>query len=371
MNIYITGGHLTPALAVIRVLQKRQEKPSIFFVGREYAQTLTKHPSHEQREVENLGIPFFPIQAAKFHREQFWLNLFELFKFPVSFFQVFSLFGKHKPDAVLSFGGYVALPVCIVGKLFGARVVTHEQTKVAGLANQVIAKIADVVAVTSKDSLFYFPKEKTVVTGNPIRESLLREYKVPPGWFPKSLMDEPFIYITGGSQGSQIINHVIATLLPKLTRTFVVIHQCGSSVDHAVLHELEKMRGNLPPEQQNRYVVHEWIDAREVSFLMRHAKFVIGRAGANTVEELTLAGTPAIFIPLAFAYNNEQEKNARTMVENGAALLVLQKDLFPQTLYQAIQTMNRRYSSMYARAREMKDQTAKNGARRVADLLFK
>lgn len=369
MNIYVTGGHLTPALAVVDVLRKK-EGINIYFIGRENMRDFPPQPSHEQREIEERGLPFFPIQAAKFHREHFWLNLLEVIKFPISFFQVLTLFSKRKPDGVLSFGGYIALPVCLVAKLFGARVVTHEQTRVAGLANQVIALIADVVALSHDVSLRYFPKNKTVVTGNPIRESLFKEYKVPPTWFPESIANQPFIYVTGGSQGSQVINHTLLVLLPKILRHFVIVHQCGIHSHHTYRKELEKFRDSLPTGLKMRYFVREWIEAKEVSYLMRHAKFVISRAGANTVQELTLSGTPAIFIPLSFAYQNEQEKNARDMVNAGAAIMILQKDLYPNTLYDAILRVNRRFESMKAKALILKDQLMKNGAENVAELIL-
>lgn len=370
MNVFITGGHLTPAIAVIEHLRKKQTDIHVFFIGREHSGTYPRVPSHEQREVEERGIPFFPIQAAKIHRERFWLNLFEIIKFPISFFEVFKIFSAHRPSVVLSFGGYVAFPACVVGKLMGAKVVTHEQTRTAGLANQVIAYMADKVAVTSEASLKYFPKEKTVVTGNPIRESLMREYKTAPDWFPSKFATQQFIYVTGGSQGSQIINHTISILLPKLLKNFVVVHQCGSSQQHVYLKELESKRNQLPTELRTRYFVREWIDGKEVSFLMRNAKFVVSRAGANTVQELTLSGTPAIFVPLSFAYKNEQEKNARGMFDAGAALIVLQKDLYPETLYQAVLRLNRRYDKMKANALKLRDQIDKNGTKALVDVVL-
>ncbi len=371
MNLYITGGHLTPALSVIDLLLKKHEDVSLFFVGRDLAQTSPPQPSHEEREIEARGIPFFPIQAAKFHRERFWFNVLEVLKVPLSFWEVMKAFRLHRPDVVLSFGGYVAFPVCVMGKIWGARVITHEQTKTAGMANEWISFIADTIAVASEESLRYFPKEKTVVTGNPMRDSLLREYKTPPNWFPKKQADQSFIYVTGGSQGSQIINQTIATLIPKLVRTFVVVHQCGLSNDHVYLHELEGVRDSLPEDERSRYIVREWIDAKDVSYLVRNSKFVISRAGANTVQELTLAGTPAIFIPLSFAYNNEQEKNARSLVDAGAGLLILQKDLLPETLYTTIQTMNRRYDALKKRGKTLSQQVVKNGAQQLVELVLK
>ena len=130
-------------------------------------------------------------------------------------------------------------------------------------------------------------------------------------------------------------------------------------------------RDELPEDQRNRYIVREWIDAKEVSFLLRNSKFVISRAGANTVQELTLAGTPAIFIPLSFAYNNEQEKNARSLVDAGAGLLILQKDLLPETLYATVQTMNRRYDTLKKQGKALSQQVVKNGAQKVLELVLK
>lgn len=370
MNLFITGGHLTPALAVIDAL-KRQEKESVrlFFIGREHAQTWPKQPSREQGEVEQRGIPFFAIQAAKIHRERFWLNAIELIKAPVSLFQVIHIFRTFKPDAVLSFGGYVAVPVCMIAKLFGARVITHEQTSSAGLANQFISLFADKVALSHHSSEGYFPKSKIVFTGNPIRESLLRTYKTPPKWLPKELLFRPLIYVTGGSQGSQIINQTVAALIPKLVQKFVVIHQCGPSTGHAYVQELEAVRAQLPVELQPYYVIREWIDAQEVSFLFRTAQFVISRSGANTVLELAIAGTPAIFIPLSFAYKNEQQKNSDALVEAGAALRIEQKHLYPESLYSAIQTMIRKYDAIKAKAVQFQANVKLDGTASLIELL--
>lgn len=124
MTLYVTGGHLTPALAVIDELQKRDLKLHIHFFGREYTQTATHQVSRERSEMEKRKIPFASITAAKFHRTYVSQNILEILKVPVSIVQIISQFRKRKPDCVLSFGGYLAVPVCIVGKLFGARVIT-------------------------------------------------------------------------------------------------------------------------------------------------------------------------------------------------------------------------------------------------------
>ncbi len=368
MTIYITGGHLTPALAVIDELQKRNESTIIFF-GREFSQTKTGQISRERQEIEDRHIRFVPIQASKFHRTHVFENLFEILKFPQSLWQVASEYKKVKPDVVLSFGGYLAFPACLIGKLFGAKVITHEQTRVAGLANQVIGWIADKVAVAHEDSIQYFLPGKTIVTGNPIREVLFREYKTAPSWFTGAQKTKPILYVTGGSQGSHVINQTIVSILPKLVREYYVVHQCGVSVDFQVMKDLETERLKLPSEVQDNYTVREWIEEREVSYLLRNARIVVSRAGANTVQELILAATPAIFIPLAFAYKDEQYKNASHLVHVGAAKLIHQKDLLPETLWSSIVEMDRSYDEYKKHMGEESNLLIKNGTNRLIKLL--
>lgn len=368
MNLYITGGHLTPALAVIDELKKTNSSTQVFFIGREHSQAGVQH-SREKQEMELRSVPFFAINAAKFHRAQLSQNLFEIIKLPISFYQTWKILHANKPDVILSFGGYVALPVCILGKLFRARIVTHEQTKAAGLANQLIAKIADVIAVANEESANYFPKEKVVLTGNPIRQSLFKSYKTIPTWLRSVPVGKPMIYVTGGSQGSQIINQTIAAILPKLVKKYVVVHQCGGSEHQQSYLDLMKVWEKLPKEHQDSYIVREWVEEREVSFLFRYCRFVISRAGANTVEELILSGTPAIFIPLAFAYNDEQYKNMYPLYEAGAALYLQQKDLLPETLMEKIKEVDRKYEKIKQAAINYSEKTEKHGTRKLIELL--
>ncbi len=370
MTLYITGGHLTPALAVIDEIQKNYPKVKIRFIGREYSQNDGQQQSKEREEIEKRDIPFFAIDAAKFHRTHFLKNGVELLKVLPSFLEVWKLFRQKKPDVLLSFGGYIAIPACIVAKSFHATIILHEQTTVAGLANQVLSVLADKIAVANESSLPFFPAHKTVVTGNPIRESLFREYKTPPEWLGQIVVDRPLLYVTGGSQGSQIINQALSQILPKLVPDFVIVHQCGTSPDHHYQKTLELEREKLPEELKQNYIVREWIEAKEVSFLFRNAQFVISRAGANTVQELTLVGTPAIYIPLAFAYQDEQYKNIEKLIDSNASLLLAQKDLLPETLYESIMKMLREYEEIKKNMRIAEESFPKNGTKNLLALVF-
>jgi UDP-N-acetylglucosamine--N-acetylmuramyl-(pentapeptide) pyrophosphoryl-undecaprenol N-acetylglucosamine transferase len=366
--IAVSGGHLTPALATIEYIQKHYSAVRIIFIGRRYSQAREGQIAREAELCQALGIPFFEITAAKFHRQAWWRNWEEVPLLIPSLWQAWQLLRQNEVKLFLSFGGYLAVPIALMAKLQNIKVVTHEQTSTTGLANQLIAWLADRVAVSSESSLRHFPKHKTTVTGNPIRSSLLRTYQRQPTWMPP--LAKPLLYITGGSQGSQVINNVVGMLLNELTKRFVVIHQCGSSPHQHYLRQLEEFAAQLPPEQQARYAVREWVEEREVSWLMQHALLLIGRSGANTTQEVMLHALPAIFIPLPFSHRDEQTKNALLLVKAEAAVLLEQKHLTPEVLWDTIVETAQRQRSLRTHAVKLRAAMITDGARRLTELCF-
>ncbi len=365
-TILMSGGHITPALATIEYLQKNHPDIKIVFVGREYSQEKEEQLAKEREACEELNIPFYSIQAAKFHRTVWWRNLYEIPRLFPSFWQAYRILRHERIDLFLSFGGYLAIPLAVVSKVLRKKIVTHEQTRSSGLANELIAVLADRVALSYPESQDHFPVSKTEITGNPIRQKLLRTYKRPPSWLPEK--PKPILYITGGSQGSQVINNTIAQILPKITEKFTVIHQCGRSPNQRYYRYLEEMASELPSAQQNHYFPQEWIDEQEISWIMQHAVLAISRSGANTTLEMTIHALPAIFIPLPFAHNNEQWKNAQELVSAGAATILEQKDLTPDSLWKTILETSAQRSHMSRRAEKLRDDLTLNGAENLANL---
>lgn len=365
-TILISGGHITPALATIEYFQKSHPDVRLVFIGRKYSQEKQKQLAKEEELARAMDIPFYALDAAKFHRTNWWRNLEEVGKIIPSLWQAYHVITKENIDLFLSFGGYLAVPVAIVAKLLRKKVVTHEQTKTTGLANELIARIADKIALSFEESRRLFPKEKTVFTGNPIRPSILRTYTRRPEWIPES--NDPILYITGGSQGSQVINNAVSMVLPELAEKFLVVHQCGQSEHHRYQNELAERAEALPPQLHKNYVVREWIDEKEVSWLFQHAALTLSRSGANTVLEITLHGVPAIFVPLPFAHNNEQYKNAQKLEDVGAALILEQKDLTPETLIDTIRLALSQRSRMHQQALKLKDDLHIDGAKQLAQL---
>ncbi len=364
--ILMSGGHLTPAVATIEYLQKEYPEVKILFVGREYSQEKERQLAKEREVCQSLGIPFFTVRAAKFHRTNWWRNLEELQKLFPSLYFSWHLIREQEVDLFLSFGGYLAVPFAFAAKLLGRKVVTHEQTKTSGLANELIALMADKVAISFEESRAQFPKHKTILTGNPLRASLLRTYTARPSWIPES--KKPLLFVTGGSQGSQVINQTVGQILPELTEKFLVVHQVGQSEHQRYLHELEDRAETLPSSQKGNYAAREWVTEKEMSWLMQHAALVIARSGANTTQEIMLHSVPAIFIPLPFSHNNEQFKNAELLFKAGSALLLEQRDLDAESLWLAVQNASSNRAHMRKRAQKVRAQMRTDGAQQLAEL---
>ncbi|MBE0573771.1 glycosyltransferase, partial [Candidatus Dojkabacteria bacterium] len=229
-KILVTGGHLTPAIAVVTELKKRGYS-NFVWIGHKYNQASTKTPSAEFNTVTNSSIPFYNLKTGKLIRDwsfsTFIYGIKNLFWILLGFINSLRIILKERPRLILSFGGYLALPVVITGKLLGARIVTHEQTIVTGLANKIISKFANKVLISWESSFKYFNAAKTIFTGNPIRSEV---FEVTNDNLVENLNpDLPTLLIYGGNQGAHEINKRIFDILEDLLNDFNIIHQTGSS----------------------------------------------------------------------------------------------------------------------------------------------
>jgi UDP-N-acetylglucosamine--N-acetylmuramyl-(pentapeptide) pyrophosphoryl-undecaprenol N-acetylglucosamine transferase len=365
-KIVITGGHLTPALAVIEELRKRNWE--IIFIGRKYAAEGNKTLSVESKVIPSLGIPFFPIQAGKIQRYFNRWTIPALFRLPFGFIQAFFYLRRFKPNVVLSFGGYVSAPVVFSAWLLKVPVITHEQTTVKGLATKFNSIFAEKIAVSWPNSLKEFPKKKVVLTGNPIRKEIFkfneRIWKILN--FEKNL---PLIFVTGGNQGSHIINKTVGEIIPQLTKTANVFHQCGHLNALGDFEKLEELRNKLPSKLKSRYHVKKYLVVEEMGTILRKAELVISRAGANTLTELAWLGKPCILIPFPWLYQNEQEKNAKMLAQTGIAEILLQKDLSGEKLLHLIRKMLANISLYRKKANLAKKLVRPKANQKIADLV--
>lgn len=326
MKIVLTGGHLAPALAVIEVLSKED----IIFIGRKHALEGDKAVSLEYRALNDRNIKFFPITTGRLQRRLTKHTIISLFKFPFGFVQSLFILNKFKPDVVLGFGGYVSLPVCLAAFFLKIPVVIHEQILAAGLSNRIIAFFAKKICISWETSRKYFPQEKIVLTGNPVRK-----FPISPAeagsrkrrdnfQFPISNNRLPILYVTGGSLGSHTINLLVEKNLKQILEKFTVIHQTGDAKEFEDFNRLQKIRELLPEELQKRYILAKFIDPSSVGYVLGKADLVVSRCGINTITELIYFKKPSLLMPLLFSGGGEQIKNALFLKSFGACEVFFQ-----------------------------------------------
>lgn len=335
MKILITGGHLTPALSFMDYALSKGDK--IIFVGRSHSSDSQGIKSREELEVKKRGAIFEQIDSFKLHRHNKIKSLIDLPKLFLSILKSRSIIKTHQPDVIISFGGYLAVPIVLAAKRQNVPIFTHEQTKHIGLANKLILKYADVVGISWKNTQSIYKHKEVVLTGNPIRSQIKTRAKKP-SWAKST---KPIIYITGGNQGSLIINQTIERLIPKLTKAYFVIHQCGGYGSSNYLSGLNSTKDKLTNPKKDNYVFKEWFSASEVSWILDNCMCVVSRSGANTVSEIIYKRTPSILIPLPFSSQNEQLTNAKILSKNDAGIIILQSKLSDDLLYKTIKDIQK------------------------------
>lgn len=322
----ITGGHLTPALAVIEELQK-QGGWEIYFFGREHATEGDQALSVEKQVIPPLGIKFISLAAGRLQRRFTRYTIPAALRLPLGFFQALYHLVRLRPAVILSFGGYVGVPVILAGWLLRIPGITHEQTTVVGLGTKINAFFCRKVALSWPQTMGNFPPEKAVLTGNPIRREIFKSSAK--AWqsfgFAKG---KPLILVSGGNQGSRVINAAVAGCLDQLLVANNLFHQVGQS-DLASFRKLER----------KNYRVAGFVKGVDWGTLLNKADLVVSRAGINTLTELGSLGKPMLLIPLPWLFENEQTKNAQMFKEAGIAEIIPQDELSSGRLLNTINDM--------------------------------
>lgn len=347
MKVLVTGAHFTVAQAVIEELQKYPNM-DIVYVGRKTTMEGDSSLSAESQILPLLGVKFIPITAGRFQRSFSIYTIPSVFKIPLGFLQAFWIILKEKPNVLLSFGGYVAVPLVFISWLFSIPIIIHEQTLVAGLANKISGFFATKIAVSFKEN-YPYPKEKTVLTGNPIRKEIQDKEST-------SKNKIPVILITGGNQGSHVINLAIEECLEDLLKICQIIHQTGDSK----FKDYERLKNN----EGANYKVYKWID--NMGEVALKSDLVISRAGINTLTELAYLSKPALVIPIPYLYKDEQNKNAEYFVKTGMVKILPQSKLSGKELLKNIQEMLSNLNAYKSGARLASGLIIKDGAKRVA-----
>ncbi|MFS8130558.1 MAG: UDP-N-acetylglucosamine--N-acetylmuramyl-(pentapeptide) pyrophosphoryl-undecaprenol N-acetylglucosamine transferase [Candidatus Dojkabacteria bacterium] len=336
--ILFTGGHATPALAVISELKKRGYT-NFLWVGHKYNQQGNTEVSPEFKLVEEAGIKFIDLKTGKLNRkwtlQNFLPSVLSILMIFYGFIQSKLILLRNRPAIVVSFGGYLAVPVVIIAWVLRIKIITHEQTIVTGLANKIISKFANKVCISWESSKQFFPSNKTVLTGNPIRREV---FKIESTDLIKDLdPKKPTLYITGGNQGAHEINKRVFEYLPNLLQECNIIHQTGNSTATNDYQKAIEMKKELPGDISIRYVPVDYVKSNEIGAVFNKADVIFSRSGANTITELLALGKLSILMPIPWTSGDEQTKNARILEETGLGFIIIQKDnLTSKQIYQTI-----------------------------------
>ncbi len=339
-KIILTGGHLSPLVAVVA---KLEESADVVIIGRKYTFEADKTESLEYKTFQEKHIPFYNLPNSRLQRKVTRHTIPSLIRLPYSLTSALSILKKEKPDAVLTFGGYIGLSVAVAASLLKIPIVLHEQTQKAGLANKIIGKFAHTVCISYESSRPFFKKDKTVLTGNPLRSDIL---DIDQKLDVKATL--PILTIMGGSSGSHRVNMYIKDILPLLLEKFSVIHQVGDAQEFKDYDVLLEFKNSLDKKMQENYTVLKFIDSKYMGWVYKHTDVFVSRSGANTVQELLALSKKAVLIPLSYAGGGEQLENAKLYAASGLGTYIEEKDIQSQKLYNEILAVFERHAEKHA-----------------------
>lgn len=319
-----TGGHVSPAVAVITELRERGALGDTLWIG--------SHAGVEGHAASAHDIPFRAIQTGKLRRYVSPRTLVDAARLPVGLGQAWRIVRQFAPDVVLSTGGFVSVPTVIAASRV-APVLTHEQTAIVGLANRINARFAGTMAVSFAQTAISASTmhDRVIVTGNPVRSNLANgdpDRALSRWGFRRDL---PLVYITGGARGASPLNQRIGALLPALLEHCQILHQVGPASANRDATRLTDARKTWTATLQRRYQVVAYV-GDELADVYAAASLVVSRAGAGTIAELAALGKPSILIPLPGAGGDEQTRNAQLLTEIGGAILLPQHQADPNRL---------------------------------------
>ena len=287
-----SGGHVVPALSLIGELKKESFK--IYYIGRKQG--------IEKDLITKENIDYKWVLTGKLRRYISFENILDIFKVLIGILQciLFLLSFRKKETIIFSTGGFVAVPLVVAAGLLGFSVLIHEQTSRRGLANKISSFFADKILLSFNESKKFFPTKKTVLTGYPLRDGFFTGQKSEVILNGKKIdsTHKPMLFITGGGNGSSLINRVIKENMEYLKKNYFIIHQVGLKY----IKEYKTL-------EDSSYIPMDFIGEVIIS-IYKNANVIISRSGAGTVCELIALGKKSIFIPLAIAQRNEQYHNA-------------------------------------------------------------
>jgi len=302
-----TGGHIYPAISIAQALQDMVQDVEILFVGAQ--------GKMEMKKVPEAGFQIVGLWISGIQRSLSAQNLMFPFKVVSSLFKAFGLIRSFKPHAVIGVGGYASGPLLYAASAKKVPTLIQEQNSYAGLTNKWLAGRVNKICVAHDGMEKYFPADKLVVTGNPVRKTILLKPDLKPSAYEFFGFDasKKTILIVGGSLGARSINEFILAGYDRLAASgYQVIWQTGG-------YYFEEMKRRVNNPSAN-ILLKDFV--REMQYAYAVADVVISRAGALSIAELMLTGKPSILVPSPNVAEDHQTINAMALVERDAAVLV-------------------------------------------------
>lgn len=321
-----TGGHIYPALAIANKIKDEYPTTDILYVG--------TNTGLEAKIVPKEGWNFAAINVEGWQRKISLQAVRAGFKAFKGVLDAIKIIKNYNPQVVIGTGGYVCGPVVLAARLLNIPTIIHEQNALPGITNRLIGNFVDTIMITFPESKKYFKNQsKIILTGLPIREKLLKISKEEGRKYFNLDKNKKTLLVTGGSRGAKKINEAMLEAYKLLLDLPIQIIHITGEKNYKEVYALLKQKG-LDKKYKNNLILKPYLF--EMEYALACADLCISRAGATFLAEITAKGIPGILIPYPYAAENHQQFNAQSLVNKGAAEMILDKNLTGTILSQKI-----------------------------------
>lgn len=349
-----TGGHIFPAISIANAIKNKCPNADILFVGAENRMEMEKVPA--------AGYPIIGLPVSGFDRKHLLKNIKVLFRLFKSIRLADKTVKSFSPDIAVGVGGYASGPTLWAAARRGIPTLIQEQNSYAGVTNKLLASKAKAICVAYENMERFFPKDRIILTGNPVRQELQndtisREEAIRFFNFDPS---KKTILVIGGSLGARTINNSIAAGIEKIPQNIQLIWQSGKGYDT----QAKKVLDEKKPENIKQM---PFISRMDMAY--KAADLVISRAGASSISELCLLGKPVILIPSPNVAEDHQTKNAQALSTKNAALMIRDCDAQNLLIDKALKTVQDE-TSLKNMSDNISKMAQRDSATRIADIIF-
>ncbi len=357
-----TAGHINPAVALAKLFKERKPDVEILFVGAKGA--------IEEQLVPKEGFPLETITISPFHRGLNWKslkrNIRSIYRVRKSSVKAKEILDGYSPDLVVGTGGFASYPIVKEAAKRNIPTAIHESNAVPGLTTKKLASLVDCIMLGIPEAVEYYPKEKVIVTGTPVRGDFFNKNKKEAKQSLQIPQHMPVVLSYFGSLGASKMNEYMVGCLALEEQTqsdFHHIHSAGRDFD--MMHKAIEERGiRLPASIELKEYIYD------MPTVMMAADLVVCRAGASTISELTTLGKPAVMIPSPYVTNSHQEKNAKALERLGAVTVLLEENCNSSEIYETIKGLVQNTTKLSEMEKKMSEAGMPNATENIYQILL-